>query len=336
MAHNNSWGLHFSTLSIIMLLCLTGCGRVAEQGKIAFSSDHDQNLEIYVMNADGTDLQRITNNFSMDDMPVWSPDGKQIAFVSNRDVDYQIYIVTIDNKQVVKLDYEQNCRGAYWFYDSQNIIMTCDESRVYAFNINTSTKELLFELPLRTEKVIPSSDGTRFLFVSTDIDFPGLYYSDSAGAVFELLKDVVLVSDLIWASDSYQAAFISRERDNVGIYIVDLKTNRIARIVSAVVYRMAWSYDGQQVAFTSMVDRMCGLYIIDVDGNNQRLLTNEMLDCERIRISWSPNNQFITFQSTRDYTRDVGQQIYTIDVTTNAVTRLTNRTGNDINPIWSP
>src|SRR5262245_37465980 len=51
-------------------------------GKIAFTSDRDGNLEIYVMNADGTDQVRLTNSAGVDDFPTFSPDGTKIAFVS--------------------------------------------------------------------------------------------------------------------------------------------------------------------------------------------------------------------------------------------------------------
>ncbi|MGD8793740.1 MAG: hypothetical protein PVF47_14390, partial [Anaerolineae bacterium] len=53
-------------------------------GQIAFHSDRDGNWEIYVINADGTWLRRITLNPTTDIMPVWSPDGLRIAFRSDR------------------------------------------------------------------------------------------------------------------------------------------------------------------------------------------------------------------------------------------------------------
>src|SRR6267378_4222737 len=53
-------------------------------GKIAFTSDRDGNREIYVMNPDGTNQVRLTNNQVVDDHPTWSPDGTKIAFVSEK------------------------------------------------------------------------------------------------------------------------------------------------------------------------------------------------------------------------------------------------------------
>src|SRR5207302_2193555 len=54
-------------------------------GKIAFVSDRDGNFEIYVMDADGSNQTRLTNNPAHDGEPAWSPDGAKIVFVSQRD-----------------------------------------------------------------------------------------------------------------------------------------------------------------------------------------------------------------------------------------------------------
>lgn len=49
-------------------------------GKIAFASNRDGNYEIYVMDADGTNLIQLTDNQYNDTQPSWSPDGTQIVF----------------------------------------------------------------------------------------------------------------------------------------------------------------------------------------------------------------------------------------------------------------
>jgi dipeptidyl aminopeptidase/acylaminoacyl peptidase len=48
--------------------------------RIAFESDIDGDMEIYVMNADGSDVQQITHNTLWDEGPAWSPDGTRFAF----------------------------------------------------------------------------------------------------------------------------------------------------------------------------------------------------------------------------------------------------------------
>jgi Tol biopolymer transport system component len=58
--------------------------------------EQDGDPELYVMNADGSKVQRITRRPGYDSHPAWSRDGKEIAFQSNRDGDYEIYVIRID------------------------------------------------------------------------------------------------------------------------------------------------------------------------------------------------------------------------------------------------
>ena len=53
-------------------------------------------MEIYVMNADGGNPQNLTNHPAVDKYPSWSPNSKQIAFVSDRDGNLDIYVMDVD------------------------------------------------------------------------------------------------------------------------------------------------------------------------------------------------------------------------------------------------
>lgn len=64
-------------------------------GLIAFTSNRNGQNEIYLMNAVGAKLQRLTNNSANDSQPALSADGTKVAFVSNRDGNNEIYVQTI-------------------------------------------------------------------------------------------------------------------------------------------------------------------------------------------------------------------------------------------------
>ena len=67
--------------------------------KIAFISTHDGDPEIFVMNADGTNLKKLTDNTAVDAAPSWSPDGGKIVFTSDRSGSFELYRMNADGSQ---------------------------------------------------------------------------------------------------------------------------------------------------------------------------------------------------------------------------------------------
>ena len=72
-------------------------------GRIAFMSSRDGNWEVYVMNADGTGLKRLTQDAAHDGLPVWSPDGKSLAYVSNQGGVWAVWVMSPDGSNRSKL-----------------------------------------------------------------------------------------------------------------------------------------------------------------------------------------------------------------------------------------
>lgn len=67
--------------------------------QVVFMSRRAGNWEIYVINADGSEAQRLTDEPADDGLPTWSPDGQAIAFVSNRGGDWGIWAMFPDGEE---------------------------------------------------------------------------------------------------------------------------------------------------------------------------------------------------------------------------------------------
>ena len=74
--------------------------------QIAVASDlRGRNFEIWIMNADGSGLIRLTQNPAMDAHPVWSRDGSTLLFESFRDGNPEIYRMNADGSDLTRLTY---------------------------------------------------------------------------------------------------------------------------------------------------------------------------------------------------------------------------------------
>jgi Tol biopolymer transport system component len=94
-------------------------GRWSPDGsKIAFTRATDDGAQIFVMNANGTGLKRLTKGPGRNDLPDWSPDGSRIAFISNRDGNRELYVMEADGTSETRLtqsrgmEYQQTWQGS--------------------------------------------------------------------------------------------------------------------------------------------------------------------------------------------------------------------------------
>ncbi len=71
--------------------------------KIVFQSDRDGQSEIYIMDADGSNQTRLTNDPDYDGQPSFTPDGQHILFISRRTGGYRVYRMDVDGSNLVQL-----------------------------------------------------------------------------------------------------------------------------------------------------------------------------------------------------------------------------------------
>lgn len=203
-----------------------------------------QNYEIYVMDADGSNETRLTNDPNYDFSPAWSPDGKKIAFASMRTGFLQIYVMDEDGSNPIPLT-------------------------------NSSTGD---------SEPVWSPDGARIAFVRFMPFGSGfsseIYVMDAGGSnQTRLTNNPGRWNEFpAWSPDGAKIAFDSNRANTFAIYVMNADgSNQIALSNSpGLDLSPEWSPDGTKIVFTGYGDGRQAIYVMDADGSNQVRLTSNL------------------------------------------------------------
>lgn len=91
---------------------------------IAFASSRAGNRQLFLMNADGTNIRQVTNLDFMGGRSTWSPDGTKLAFYRGPAGDHNIYIINVDGTGLVQLTNGGDNLGPSWSPDGDWIAFT--------------------------------------------------------------------------------------------------------------------------------------------------------------------------------------------------------------------
>ncbi len=279
---------------------------------VAFQSRRDNNLEIYVMSSDGSNLIRATNNPAVDQHPAPSPDGTRVVFESDRDGRLQLYVMGIDGSGVTRLT---NSPGfdvdAAWSNDNQRIVFVSSRDDPDPKTCGQPGKPACL-----THLYVMNADG---------------------GGVTRLTTTPATYGKPNWSLDNKRITFHSNRDGNDEIYVMNADGSSVTRLTNNQVAdgSPSFSPDGKRLAFESNRDGKFQIYTMNVDGSDVVRITNNTADDRH--PYWCPTCiDRITFASNRD---GVNLSIYTMKSDgTNAVrltTQLPGITAPDDFPAWS-
>lgn len=170
---------------------------------ITFDSDRDGNREIYSMDPDGANQTNLSKNPADDFDPVWSPDGSQIAFVSNREAEpggQYIYAMRANGSQVSQISQQGDSQFPDWSpsgsqiaYNSQGDIFLVDLPDGKAINLTMS--------PETDEQPKFSPDGKSIAWLRGESQNRQVYVMDRDGKNMRQVTKGGNVFDLEWTVD---------------------------------------------------------------------------------------------------------------------------------------
>ena len=234
---------------------------------IAFSSERDDNFEIYVMGSDGSNPRRLTNHSAGDGHPSWSPDGRHIAFASWRDGNFEIYVMGSDGSNPRRLTHDSaRDFSPSWSPDGRHIAFSSerdDNFEIYVMGSDGSNPRRLTHDSARDFSPSWSPDGRHIAFES---DFE-IYVMGSDGSnPRRLAHDSARDFSPSWSPDGRHIAFMSYRDGNFEIYVMGSDGSNPRRLThdSARDGSPSWSPDGRHIAFASERDGNGEIYVMEL------------------------------------------------------------------------
>jgi hypothetical protein len=227
--------------------------------RIAFNSDRDGNYEIYAMDMDGRNLDRLTNHPGFDLWPAPSPDGKRLAWMSNRDGSYQIYVMNADGSNPVNLTRTAKSTEGHptWSPDGKTLAFSSDRDGAM-------------------ELYLMDADGSNPRRLTRERGTDGLP---------------------TFSPDSKQIVFDSRRDGHHQLYRVNADGTGLTRLTRrpGLDTMPAWSPDGKTIAFVSDRDGDQAIFLMNPDGSNVRRLSG--LRAFEGWPDWSPDGRFLCYHA---------------------------------------
>lgn len=270
-------------------------------GVIAFASNRDSStMEIYAMNADGSDIHRLTKNFGDDIAPSWSPDGKKIAFMGMVGDHWDIYVLDYESALIQnQTNKPANLTGSdideyypSWSPEGSQIAFT--KEREGSFDIWVMDPEgqnecLLVSDTGRADAVGWSPDGTQIAFSFKEGEDQEIYVQDvhcsEGGGNSEMLPLTDNETNDYAPSlspDGTQLVYYALQDSDYEIFVMNADGSGTRQLTQTDGndWWPGWSPDGTNIVFSAMQDAkyLHDIYIMSADGTNRRQLTNDTAD----------------------------------------------------------
>lgn len=264
--------------------------------------------EIYVMDWDGANVDKITNHKSVAISPNWSPDGSKIAYTAfvqraktkTRNADMFIYELLTGKRWLVS--YRQGINsGAAFHSNGRSVFLTLSQSGtpdIYRMSLDGTLEGRITNGPRGAMNVEPaiSPDGKKIAFSSDRSGNPMIYVMNIDGSNPTRVTFAGKYNATpAWSPDGKKLAFAGWSDDHFDIFTMNADGTNMVRITSAHKPNgkwaqnedPTWSADGRLLMYTSNRTGTNQIYISNLDGSEERRITNDSFNY--FKPKWSTN-----------------------------------------------
>lgn len=318
--------------------------------KIAFVSNRNGIEEIFIMNDEGTDQQKITNGLAQGGDAAWSLDGQTISFISEERPDFSISIVNTDGSNQHKIssnigsDYPAYYYHLNWSPSSKKIaFVSClDNNRdIAVIDVETHIVTRLTDNPEEDKDPSWSPDESKIAYVSKKSGIDYLYVMSADGSNIQNLTEEPLVGDKIrfpcWSPNGSKILFINTIGKSMyhQIGLINSDGSNLIYINPSPINLCGlpyWSLDGKKLTYSkgnyiNDGHYITELYEIKANGTEKRLIAEVPMQGV---FKWSPGRDKILIESFNNERIE----IFTIESKGENLKQLTTEGGDDA--AWSP
>lgn len=283
--------------------------------------ENKSNLDLYVMNIDGSDNKRITRTAESENGAVWIANGEKIAFLNPVDGKMQLWVMNADGSgRKAVSNVENGIQGFLFSPDETKVVM------IGTVKYSQTPTDVYPDLPKANARIIDDLMYKHWDEWVTEIPHPlvGDFDGNNVSNVADIMQDEPFespmkpfggVESFAWSPDSKQLIYVSRKKTgmeyaistNSNLYLYDLASKSTRNLTEGMMgydTNPTFSPDGKMVAWLSMEhdgyeSDKNRIFTLNLASGEKTDLT-ENWDYTADAIAWNPDGKSIYFIAPKD------------------------------------